>query len=543
MSTGAVSPATFDPQTGAAPGRAVTRLAIRQIRRSGLIVATLAVGMTALVAATFQQVITDPAAARSLEALTGNPAIRTLFGEPGALDTTGGYTVWRVGTAVGVLLAVWAILATTRITRGEEDAGRWDVLLAGRVPLRTVVVRHLGAVMLVPAATGCAISGALLLAGTPAPGALVHGAGTALLGLFAVAVAALAAQIFPARASATGTAVAVLGVGLLARMIGDGLTELSWLRWLSPFGLLALSSPYRQNHLAPLLVLFAATTAITAAAVAATGRRDVRGGLVAAASGRRARLGLLGSVETFAIRRVLRPLTGWAAGIGAYYLLIGLTAVSVTDFLADNPALADQAGRAGFQLGAVAGFTATLFAILAMPAGGFVAVRLAAFVTAETDRRLTLLAAQPISRTRLLAAEIAATTGAATILVTVAGSATWAGIAATHGDLPLTAALHGAWNTLPIVLLSLGAAVFATGWAPRRVGVIGALPATGGFLLLVIAESIAAPAWVHDISPFAHLAPVPLTAVDWTASTAMLSLAVALTIAGAVGYRRRDLLA
>ena len=118
-----------------------------------------------------------------------------------------------------------------------------------------------------------------------------------------VAVAGLVAQVFPARAAAPGAAVAVLGTGLLARMLGDGLTELGWLRWLSPFGLLALSEPYARNRVLPLLILLAAAAVLAGAALAAAGHRDVRGGLVAAASGRRPRLGLLSEVEAFAARR------------------------------------------------------------------------------------------------------------------------------------------------------------------------------------------------------------------------------------------------
>lgn len=164
-----------------------------------------------------------------------------------------------------------------------------------------------------------------------------------------------------------------------------------------------------------------------------------------------------------------------------------------------------------------------------------------AFVDAETDRRLTLLASRPISRIRLLAAEITATAGAAVVLVTAAGLLTWAGVSAMSGDLTVGAALRGVGNVLPIVALSLAAAVFGVGWAPRWAGLLGSLPATGGFLLLVIAESIAAPAWIRDISPFAHLAPVPLAGADLTASTIMLAAAGLLVVAGAAGYRRRDL--
>jgi ABC-2 type transport system permease protein len=64
---------------------------------------------------------------------------------------------------------------------------------------------------------------------------------------------------------------------------------------------------------------------------------------------------------------------------------------------------------------------------------------------------------------------------------------------------------------------------------------------TGGFLLLVIADSIAAPGWVRDLSPYAHLAPVPLADTGWTATTVMLAIAVVLTVAGLAGYQRRDL--
>jgi ABC-2 type transport system permease protein len=525
-----------------APGRAVTWLALRQIRRGGLVVTGLAAGMTAVVVSSYAQVMADPAAAGALEALAANPAIRTLFGAPIGLDTAGGFTVWRIGTVFAVLLGAWSILAVTRITRGEEDAGRWDVLLSGRLPLRNVLIRHVAAVMMAAAAAATTITLVLLVAGTPPAGAVVHGAGTGLLGMFFAAAAALTAQVFPARSPATGTAIAVLGCGLLARMVGDGVTALGWLHWLSPFGLLALSGPYAHDRVLPLMVLAAATVVVTAVALAMAGRRDVQDGLLAPAAGRRPRTRLLAGVGAFAVRRVLRPLTGWMIGIGAYYLLIGLTAVSVTDFLRDNPAFAGQAAQAGFDaLGSITGFAATLFALLAMPAGVFTAVRMGELVAAETDRRLTLLASRPVTRLRLLGAEIAVTAAAATVLVTVAGLLTWAGVTVMGGDLGVGAALRGVWNVLPIVLLSLGAAVFAVGWAPRLTGLLGTLPGVGGFMLLVIAESIAAPDWVRDLSPFAHLAPVPLTDADLTASAIMAAVAAALTVAGLGGYRLRDL--
>jgi ABC-2 type transport system permease protein len=108
-------------------------------------------------------------------------------------------------------------------------------------------------------------------------------------------------------------------------------------------------------------------------------------------------------------------------------------------------------------------------------------------------------------------------------------------------DLPLGAALAGVWNTLPVALLCLGAAVAALGWLPRWTGAIGVLPGAGGFLLRVTANSAGLPAWVDNLSPFAHLATVPQAGVNWPATAVMTGVAGLLVLAGLIGYDRRDL--
>ncbi|WP_337060119.1 hypothetical protein [Kineococcus sp. G2] len=531
------------PALPGSAGRAVGRLALRQVRRSGLATLLVAVALTATVAASFDALAADPATLAALRGIARNPAVRTLFGEPVALESAGGFTVWRSGTPVAVLLGVWAALATARTTRGEEETGRWNLLLAGPVRLRAVVGRHLLAVAVVVLATGAALAAALVLTGTPAAGAAVHGAGVAALGLFATTVAALAAQVLATRSAAAGAAVAVLGAGLLTRAVADGVPGWEALRWASPFGLLELSRPYAQDRVLPVLLLLAAAAALAAAALALAGRRDVGEGLLARSAHRRARTGLLGSVEGFAVHRCLRPLVGWSAGVGAYYLLIGTTASAVTEFLAQDAAVRDLAGQAGFSaLDSVRGFTATVFSLLPVPVGVFAAVRIAALVAAEPDRRLALLAAGPVGRVRLLGAEVAVTAAGVLALLTVAGFATWAGVTTTGGGLTLPEALRGTWSTAPVALLCLGAAVLAAGWLPAATAPIGSLPAAGGFLLLVLADSTGAPAWVREVSPFAHLAPVPLEPADAAAAAVMTVVAVLLVLVGVVGYRRRDLL-
>ncbi|RQX08163.1 hypothetical protein [Micromonospora inaquosa] len=71
-------------------------------------------------------------------------------------------------------------------------------------------------------------------------------------------------------------------------------------------------------------------------------------GILATADSRPARTAWLGSVPAFAVRRTMRPLAAWSAGIGAYFLLPGLIAQSMTEFLTGNPQFAAMAAQAGF---------------------------------------------------------------------------------------------------------------------------------------------------------------------------------------------------
>ncbi len=522
-------------------GRRISWLALRQVRRGAVVVVVLCAGMSAVVAATYDGVIAGaPGGARALAVLAGNPAIRTLFGEPVALDTAGGFTVWRVGTVLAVLVGVWAAVTACRVLRGEEDTGRWDLLLAGRVPLTGVVHRHLGVLTGVVTLVGAAVAIALLAVGVEPMGALVHGLSLALVGAFFVGIGAVAAQLWPSRGAAVGASVAVLIVGLLARMIGDGVDGWGWLRWLSPFGLAALARPFATDRVLPLVVLAGYAAAVMAAATVAARRRDVRAGVLFAGR-RRSWMALLGSVPAFAVRSVLGPLAGWLLGVCAFYLLIGLISASMIGFLGDNPQFAALARQAGFELDAVEGYVATLFALLAVPVAGFTTTRVAALARAEAARLLDLLLAAPITRVHLFTAQAAAAAAAAVLITSAAAVVTWVGTTGAGSGLGLGAALAGALNTLSLAALSLGMALIALGWAPRAVGVVGMLPAAGGFLLTVLADSVDAPAWITTVSPFAHLAPVPATGPDLSGAIAMVAVAAALGVVGGVGYHRRDI--
>ncbi|WP_280398488.1 polyketide antibiotic transporter [Nocardia carnea] len=523
-------------------GRTLTWLTVRGLRRGALIVAATATGITALVAAQFQATFAGTLDTDAMRALAENPAVRVLFGPARALDDPGGFTVWRTGTPVLVLCGVWALLAATRITRGEEDAGRYDLLMGTRARLVDPIVRGAAVLALAAALVAVGVGAALLLTGTDPAGALVHAAGVFATTTVFAALGLLAAQLLPSRGAATGTATAILGIFLMLRMLADGVPAFAWTAWLTPFGLTNRAAAYVDNRPAPLFVILAMAALLTAVALAAARHRDLGGAVLTLSGSRPARTRLLKSVPAFALRRAVAPTAGWAVGIAAYFLLIGAVLAAILDFLGENPRFADLAATAGFGgLNTPEGFAAAMFALLAIPTGLYAATRISTMAADEKNGRWTVLHSLAISRSRLAGAETVVTGAGIAVLLATAAIAMWLGALLTGAPLDLLDALAGAFNAAPVALLSLGAALLAMGWYPAAVGAVGAVPVAGGFLLDVLVQSVGAPGWLREISPFAHLAAVPDTPPDWAATAVITAIGLVLIGAGLYGYTRRDL--
>jgi ABC-2 type transport system permease protein len=189
----------------------------------------------------------------------------------------------------------------------------------------------------------------MITSGAGVGGATVYAAGIAVIALLFAAIGACCAQLLGERRAASGLATALLLLGMLARMVADGVDSLGWVSWSTPFGLLSLSEPYAGDRWLPLAVLLTEAVLIAGLAWIAAGRRDVGAGVITTRGERRPRIRMLRSVGGFLTRRTLPSVGGWSLAVCAYFLLIGLLAVSLTDFLEANPQLADLAAQAGFE--------------------------------------------------------------------------------------------------------------------------------------------------------------------------------------------------
>ena len=65
-----------------------------------------------------------------------NMAMNALLGSERAVNTVAGFASWRFVGILSVLGSIWGLLTATRLMRGEEEAGRYDLLLAGQTTRR-----------------------------------------------------------------------------------------------------------------------------------------------------------------------------------------------------------------------------------------------------------------------------------------------------------------------------------------------------------------------------------------------------------------------
>jgi ABC-2 type transport system permease protein len=97
----------------------------------------------------------------------------------------------------------------------------------------------------------------------------------------------------------------------------------------------------------------------------------------------------------------------------------------------------------------------------------------------------------------------------------------------------------GMVSYLPAVLVLSGLARLLYGLAPRAAKVAWLLLLVASVVLL-FGEVLKLPQWFQDISPFEHLAFVPAESFAWAPFLALSALAVFLSVAGQVAFRRRD---
>ena len=472
------------------------------------------------------------------QASQDNAAAIAFNGPAQGLDTLGGQVAFQIGAFGLVTVALMSLFMTGRLTRGEEEAGRLELLRSLPIGAVAPTVSALVVVVLMNVVVGAGVTATLVGLDLPVTGSVVFGLAFALLGFFFVGVTLVAAQISENTRVVYGIAGAVLAAAFLLRAVGDiGGGALSWL---SPIGVAQKTRPYAGDVWWPFAVLVGATMVLLGVAAALARRRDVDAGLVAPRPGP-ARAGeLLGSAGGLAVRLQRGTVVGWSATMLFFGIAYGSVADSINEFVKDNKNLADIiAAQGGGSI--VDSYLAMSFRVLALLGAGFAVQATLRLRSEESSLRAEHLLSTPLSRVRWASGHLAVALVGGVVVLVVSGLSMGLSDAAVTGDTDVVLrALGGMLAYAPATWLLVGLTLALIGLAPR------AAPAAWGVLALcfvvgMFGQLLDVPQWVSDLSPFQHVPQLP--AADFTAVPLLVltTCAGGLIALGLTGLRRRDL--
>lgn len=478
----------------------------------------------------------------------GNAGFTALLGAARRLDTVGGFTAWRTTGVLGLAGPIWALLLATRLTRGEEDAGRWELYLAGPITRRRAAGEALLGLLAAPAlvvlvtAVVIALDGQQRPVGFSVPESVFLALALTAPALWFLGCGALAAQLMPRRRQATMLAAGVLGASFLLRLLADSDTGLAWLRRLTPLGWAELQHPLTGSDVPPLIVLLVTAALWLVAAGWLAGRRDSGAGVVRAADTADAHYALLGSPLRFAVRQDRPVALGWLAAAAVTGAVGGLVAESAARASAGNDRFAQALQRLGAHGTGAGAYLGVIFLVIAAQAS-FAATALAAGIRAEEGGgMLDHLLSRPVDRLRWLLGRVLVASAVLVVIGLCAGLASWLGSLGEHTGIGIADHLQAGLNLVPAPLVVLGLCVCSFGLMPRLTSVLGYVVVGWSFLIELIGSILRLNHWVVDSSLLTHVAPAPAAQPDWVSAGVLVVLGCALTALGAAGFGRRDLL-
>jgi ABC-2 type transport system permease protein len=532
---------------GRHPGTVLARQVARRAGRSGalwgLIFGFFVLVQTHAYTSTYKTQASRDQLAR---AFGSNIAMNALIGSERAINTVAGWADWRFVGILSVLGSIWGLLTSTRLLRGDEEAGRYDLLLAGQTTRRRAAGQALAGLgagllaMFVMTALGTIVTGRSSSVGFSLGQCLYFSLALVAGAAMFLAIGALASQLASTRRRAAAMAGVVFGVAYALRMVADSNPGLHWLVRLSPLGWIEESRPLTDPDpiaLLPVLVLLILVTAVT---VHLAGIRDLGAGALPGRGSSPPHLALVGGPAGLAVRLMRPTALGWLFAVAAFSVLIGTTAESSAKDATGSNGIGQEIGRLGGHGSLVTDYLGLIFLVLALLIALMAAGQITAMRTEEANGYLENLLVRTVTRTSWFAGRLALS---CILLVTagiVAGIGAWAGTASQHSGVRFGSLVTAGLNIVPPGLFLLGLGALVLGAWPRHTStaVYGYL--AWSFLVEFAGGVVHTSHWLMDTSVFFHMVPAPATSPDWSSAAIITGLGTLGAVIGGLLLCRRD---
>jgi ABC-2 type transport system permease protein len=533
---------------GRLPSTVVARLTAKKAARSGALWGYFFGICVASSALTYLSSYKTRAARENLVASFGsNTALAALFGPAHQLQTVAGFTAYKVLGFLSIVGAVWGLLAGTRLLRGEEDAGRWELLLAGQTTRRGAAAQALAGLGAGLAALFAVTALVTVVTGRSSK---VHFAvGEAVFFALALvcsaavflAVGALASQLAATRRQAAAYGGYALGACYVLRMVADSGVGLDWLRWATPFGWVELLQPLTAPDWLPLLPTATFIVALAGATVHLAGTRDLGASVFPDRSSAPMRPQLLNGALGLAARLMRPTVVAWGAALAVTAFIFGFIAKPAGVALSGSNSINRVLSHLGAHGAGADAYLGIAFLMMSIMLVFVAAGQVTASRAEEAEGRLDHLLVRPLSRWSWLGGRVLEATAVLVVGGLGVGVFAWLGAASGHAGLPFSSIVDAGLNMAPPALFVVGVGALVIGVWPRATSI-----ATYGLIVWSILVTLVGGFsnnnhWLLDTSLFHQMAPAPASAPNWTAGGVMIAIGAAAAMVGAAAFRRRDL--
>ena len=536
---------TYDDQHAA---RVVAVTSARRAARPGALWGLVFGGTVAASASTYVTSFPTQASRATLaETVQGNVGFTALFGPIRNIDTVAGYTAYKSMYTTIILGAIWGLFIATKLLRGEEEAGRWELLLSGRTT-RARAARHVafglgvGLVALwIPTVLLTVAEGSTSKVHIGLGASLFFAAAVVSSAAMFMAVGMVVSQLAATRHDANVMGAGVLAAAYLVRMVADSDRALGWLRWASPLGWIEELRPLTGSKPLAFVPIVVLTAGLVGVAMRMAADRDVGASVLRGRDTAKPRLTLLNGQAGLTIRLTRTGIVAWLLVLTATGLCFGLVTQAAGNAARGSPTLERVIERLGARGGGAVAYLGYVFLISA----GIVAIAVAGQISAirneESAGHLDNLLVQPVPRWKWLTVRLGI--GAALVVGASAltGLAAWVGATTQHSGLGIRDLLEAGLNVAPPALFVLGIGALVFGVRPRAaIGVTYGL-VVWSFLVETIASIFDSNHWLRDTSPFLHITPAPAADPNWTAGAWLVALGLLAATVGVTAFARRDL--
>jgi ABC-2 type transport system permease protein len=524
----------------------------------GLLMYTVLSAVSALVA--------TPAARASLISLA---ASFTWIAEPIKVDTPGGYATWKYGFTI-LVMALWPILAGSRLLRGEEERGSLDVLLSlprGRARVALEKVAGMWTALL---AMGLLIAlltyagGRRAAAGFGFGDAVLFGLNLALIcGVFG-SIALLLAQFTQERRTAAGITGGLLLVFIVLDMVHRVFPNAEGVSRLSPVYYYNLSKPLVSGYGAnagALLVLLALSVVLSGAALWLFVPRDIGGTVPLPGFLRRPERAVspeqalpvhdwsLRSVYTRSLATIAVPTFWWTVAIAGFsawmVFVVQQTETKLKSLYESSPFLKDLITKVGGgDITTNATMLSFLYVFLPVLVMAFAVTQASRWAADEEDGYQELVLATPQPRLTVLLARFGALATATVIIAVVTLALTALASAASGMALNGGNLAAATLSLIPLGLLMAALGYLFSGWLRTAIdtGLLSFLLVIW-FVITFLGPDLSWPDAVLRLSAFYYYGTPLLHGLPLGDTLLVLGVAAAALVLASARYVRKDIAA